>query len=88
VIERLGVHDPFLELAGVSSPDELHRRWPTAGFLRFRFRLDHLFSGPGLAWHAFEDTHPFGAESPWRGLSDHVPIIGTFSVAPSSHRGP
>ncbi len=81
VLDKLGVSDPFPAAVGSTSVDELRQRWPTAGFLRFRFRLDHLFSGPGLRWLAFEDTHPFGdSAGRWHGLSDHVPIVGTFSA--------
>jgi endonuclease/exonuclease/phosphatase family metal-dependent hydrolase len=54
--------------------------FPTAGFLRFRMHLDHLFSGGGLRWVDLEGTHPFG-KGPFRGLSDHVPLVGRFEVA-------
>ncbi len=50
--------------------------WPTAGFMRMRMHLDHVFSGRGLRWVDFEDTHPFGDRTaPFHGLSDHMPII-------------
>ncbi len=75
----LHVRDPFPEVLG-SSVDALRTAWPTAGFLRYRMRLDHIFAGPGLRWLDFEDTHPFGAPGPWDGLSDHVPIVGRFAA--------
>lgn len=55
-------------------------KWPTAGFMNLRMHLDHMFSGPGLAWVDFEGTHRFGQRNgSFRGLSDHVPIVGTFT---------
>ncbi len=73
--------------AGFEGAQELLRRidparprgFPTAGFLRLRMHLDHLFSGGGLRWLDVEGTHPFG-KGPFRGLSDHVPLIGRFEV--------
>jgi len=56
--------------------------WPTAGFMNLRMHLDHVFSGPGLSWLDFEGTHRFGQRGGlFRGLSDHVPIVGTFTFA-------
>lgn len=56
--------------------------WPTAGFMRLRMNLDHVFSGPALRWLDFEATHPFGDRtSPFHGLSDHVPLVGRCRVA-------
>ena len=55
------------------------RRFPTAGFLRFRMHLDHLFSGGAVRWRDLEGTEPFG-RGPFRGLSDHVPLIGRFEI--------
>jgi hypothetical protein len=58
--------------------------------MRMRMHLDHVFSGPALRWLDFDETAMFGSKSaPFHGLSDHVPIIGRCSVAPSrrdSHR--
>ena len=52
-------------------------KWPTAGFLRMRMHLDHVFSGPALRWVDFDGTTRFGdREGAFRGLSDHTPIIG------------
>lgn len=77
--DQLNVHDPFPEVFETPVMD-LRTSWPTAGFLRYRMRLDHIFAGPGLRWLDFEDTHPFGAEGRWDGLSDHVPLVGRFVV--------
>ena len=75
---RLSVRDPFPDVLG-QSVDQMREEWPTAGFMRYRMRLDHIFAGPGLKWVDFEDTHPFGdSEGRWHGLSDHVPIVGRF----------
>lgn len=89
ILDVLDVHDAFKELLGLPVVD-LRSEWPTAGFMRFRMRLDHIFAGPGLRWVDFEDTHPFGIESRWHGLSDHVPIVGRFvpkasTSAPTRH---
>ena len=53
------------------------RAFPTAGFMRLRMHLDHLFYGGGVTWVDLHGTAPFGdRKSPFAGLSDHVPIIG------------
>jgi endonuclease/exonuclease/phosphatase family metal-dependent hydrolase len=57
------------------SIDEL-ASWPTAGFMRLRMHLDHVFAGPGIRWLDFDDTHPFGDRTaPFHGLSDHMPLV-------------
>lgn len=57
------------------------REFPTAGFLRLRMHLDHLFSGPGVKWVDLDGTMPYGdARSPFHGKSDHVPLIARFVV--------
>jgi endonuclease/exonuclease/phosphatase family metal-dependent hydrolase len=61
------------------SPEELVRI-PSAGFMRLRFRLDHVFAGPRVRLLGFPHTYPFGVEHPMRGLSDHVPIMGSFVI--------
>jgi len=62
--------------------DEALVRWPTAGFMNLRMHLDHVFTGEGLKWLDFEGTHRFGQrQGAFRGLSDHVPILGTFTFA-------
>jgi endonuclease/exonuclease/phosphatase family metal-dependent hydrolase len=57
-------------------------QWPTAGFMNLRMHLDHVFSGGSLRWLHFDGTHKFGQKNgAFRGLSDHVPIVGTFTLA-------
>ena len=59
----------------------LPRGFPTAGFMRLRMHLDHLFSGAGVRWVDLKDTRPFGdLASPFHGLSDHAPLIGGFRL--------
>lgn len=79
MLERLPVRDPFPDAVGTNVLG-LRERWPTAGFLHFRMRLDHIFAGRGLECVDFEDTHPFGVAGRWHGLSDHVPLVGRFKV--------
>jgi endonuclease/exonuclease/phosphatase family metal-dependent hydrolase len=56
------------------------RGFPTAGFMRLRMHLDHLFSGNGVQWLDMDGTHPFGdKESPFSGKSDHMPLIARFT---------
>jgi endonuclease/exonuclease/phosphatase family metal-dependent hydrolase len=74
-----GLVDAFALAKGFAAEDL--NRWPTAGFMRFRFHVDHIFSGPGLEWVDFEGSHPFGLRGGrFHGLSDHVPLIGTCRV--------
>lgn len=57
------------------------RGFPTAGFMRLRMHLDHLFSGEGVRWLDLDGTAPFGDPSGrFHGLSDHVPLIGRFEI--------
>lgn len=52
----------------------------TAGFLRMRMHLDHLF-GHRIDWADLEGTRPFGdAAGAFHGLSDHVPLIARFET--------
>lgn len=81
--QQLGVSDSFCEMVGLPIHD-LRRKWPTAGFLQFRMRLDHLFAGPGLGVLDFEDTQAFGAAGRWHELSDHVPILARFDTQTTS----
>lgn len=76
-LERLGMLDPFPAAMG-TDPLRMRTEWPTAGFLNLRMRLDHIFMGRGLECLDFEDTHPFGREGRWHGLSDHVPLLARF----------
>jgi endonuclease/exonuclease/phosphatase family metal-dependent hydrolase len=56
------------------------RGFPTAGFMRLRMHLDHLFSGNGVQWLDMEGTRPFGDRgSPFFGKSDHMPLIARFT---------
>ena len=60
--------------------DEL-TSWPTAGFMRMRMHLDHVFAGRGLRWLDFDDSHPFGDRTaPFHGLSDHMPMVARLRV--------
>jgi endonuclease/exonuclease/phosphatase family metal-dependent hydrolase len=55
-------------------------KWPTAGFMNLRMHLDHVFSAQSLRWLHFEGTHRFGLKNGnFHSLSDHVPIVGTFT---------
>jgi endonuclease/exonuclease/phosphatase family metal-dependent hydrolase len=57
------------------------RGFPTAGFMHLRMHLDHIFSGSKVRWLDLRDTHPYGDPAgPFYGLSDHVPLIGSFQV--------
>ena len=56
-------------------------KWPTAGFMRMRMHLDHVFCGGSLRWLHFDGTHKFGQKNgTFHRLSDHVPIVGTFTM--------
>jgi endonuclease/exonuclease/phosphatase family metal-dependent hydrolase len=67
---RLGLIDP-------ADP----RAFPTAGFMRLRMHLDHLFTGNGVACQDLDGTSPFGdRRGAFAGLSDHVPLIGRFRL--------
>ncbi|WP_373045975.1 endonuclease/exonuclease/phosphatase family protein [Vulgatibacter sp.] len=55
------------------------RAFPTAGFMRLRMHLDHLFCSRDVRWLDLEGTHPFG-QGPFAGLSDHMPLIGRFRI--------
>jgi len=55
--------------------------WPTAGFMRMRMHLDHVFTGRGMRWLDFDETHPFGDRTaPFHGLSDHMPMVARCRV--------
>ena len=56
--------------------------WPTAGFMRMRMHLDHVFAGRGIRWIDFDETHPYGDRTaPFHGLSDHMPMVARCRVA-------
>lgn len=59
----------------------LERKHPTAGFMRLRMHLDHLFSGGAVRWLDLDGSAPFGDPSgSFHGLSDHVPLVGRFEL--------
>lgn len=60
--------------------DEL-ASWPTAGFMQMRMHLDHVFTGRGLRWIDFDETHPYGDRTArFHGLSDHMPMVARCRV--------
>jgi endonuclease/exonuclease/phosphatase family metal-dependent hydrolase len=80
LVEERGYEDAFARLYHMS-PSEL-RQWPTAGFMRMRMHIDHIFSGSALRWVDFDDTRVFGDKTAgFHGLSDHVPLMGRFALA-------
>jgi endonuclease/exonuclease/phosphatase family metal-dependent hydrolase len=57
------------------------RGFPTAGFLRLRMHLDHIFAGGGVQFVDLEGTAPYGDQgSPFCGKSDHMPLIARLAV--------
>ena len=75
LVEEHGWSDAFAAKLRLSNAEL--ERWPTAGFMRLRMNLDHVFAGTALRWLDFDATHPFGDRtSPFHGLSDHVPLVG------------
>ncbi len=57
------------------------REWPTAGFMRLRMHLDHVFGSPGVHFLDVSDSHPFGdRKGRFHGLSDHVPWVARLST--------
>lgn len=63
------------------SVDELVK-WPTAGFMRMRMHLDHVFGGRGVKWLDFDETHAFGDRAgAFHGLSDHTPMVARCRLA-------
>jgi endonuclease/exonuclease/phosphatase family metal-dependent hydrolase len=80
-----GFRDPFAQLHRMT--EEELRSWPTAGFMRLRMHLDHIFSGAALTWMDFDGSRPFGDRAAeFHGLSDHMPIIGRCHVASTQKR--
>jgi endonuclease/exonuclease/phosphatase family metal-dependent hydrolase len=68
------------EALGLADPAR-PRAFPSAGFLRLRMHLDHLFVGGGVRPIDFDGTLPFGdAKSPFAGASDHTPIVARLEV--------
>lgn len=53
----------------------------TAGFLRMRMHLDHIFASPEFGALGLEGTLPFGdVRSRFHGLSDHSPIVARIEL--------
>lgn len=74
-----GLRDGFADFWDFDENDLV--KWPTAGFMNMRMHLDHVFCGEGIEFVDFEDTHRFGQRNgTFRGLSDHVPIVGAFHL--------
>jgi endonuclease/exonuclease/phosphatase family metal-dependent hydrolase len=88
LLEQDGWTDAFAQRYRLTLAESTN--WPTAGFMRMRMHLDHVFAGTSLRWLDFDDTHPFGDRSaPFHGLSDHMPMVarcrirgGTIPPAP------
>ena len=79
LVEEQGWTDAFAQRYKLGV-DEL-TSWPTAGFMRMRMHLDHVFGGRGMKWLDFDGTHPFGDRTgPFHGLSDHAPMMGRCRV--------
>lgn len=79
LLGEAGFRSAEQELGLVQAGDP--RAFPTAGFLRLRMHLDHVFYGNGVYWLDLEGTHRFGdRRGPFSGLSDHVPIVGRFHL--------
>lgn len=58
-----------------------HDGWATAGFLRMRMHLDHVFGADGVEFESLDDTLPFGdPTSRFHGLSDHAPLVVTLGA--------
>ena len=58
------------------------RAFATAGFMKLRMHLDHIFHGNGVRFLDLEGTRPYDdRRSPFAGLSDHMPIIGRMRCA-------
>jgi endonuclease/exonuclease/phosphatase family metal-dependent hydrolase len=69
------------ERLGFIHPDD-PAAFPTAGFMRLRMHLDHVFCGNGVEFVDLDGTARFGERRGlFHGLSDHVPIIGRFRCA-------
>lgn len=80
LVERQGWIDAFAQRYRLTQQELA--TWPTAGFMRMRMHLDHVFAGRGLRWIDFEETRPFGDRTaPFHGLSDHMPMVARCRVA-------
>jgi endonuclease/exonuclease/phosphatase family metal-dependent hydrolase len=76
-----GFRSAQLDLGLIDGQDP--RAWPTAGFLRMRMHLDHVFHGGGVRFLDLEGSARFGdRRSPFATLSDHVPLVGRLRWEP------
>ncbi len=79
LVQESGWMDAFAQRYRLSLEELMS--WPTAGFMRMRMHLDHVFTGRGLRWVDFDDTHPYGDRTaPFHGLSDHMPIVASCKI--------
>ena len=78
LVHECGLRDVYLQYFGLD--ERSLRKHPTAGFLNMRMRIDHVLAGPGVSWLDFDDTAHFDAGGAFAGLSDHVPLIGRFTL--------
>jgi endonuclease/exonuclease/phosphatase family metal-dependent hydrolase len=77
--EEAGFHSAQAALGQID--ERSPRAFPTAGFLRLRMHLDHLFGGGGVRFLDLDGTAPFGdVSSPFAGKSDHVPLIARLDL--------
>ncbi|HET7753451.1 MAG TPA: endonuclease/exonuclease/phosphatase family protein [Anaeromyxobacteraceae bacterium] len=77
LVQEVGFTSAQAHLGAIDPTDP--RAFPTAGFMRMRMHLDHVFFGNGIRWLDLDGTCRFGDRtSLFAGLSDHVPIIGRF----------
>ncbi|MFO0610970.1 MAG: endonuclease/exonuclease/phosphatase family protein [Polyangiaceae bacterium] len=65
--EERGLRSAFSHRAGDT--------FSTAGFLRLRMHIDHLYASPSVKWIDGDGTHGFDEPGRFAGLSDHVPLI-------------
>jgi endonuclease/exonuclease/phosphatase family metal-dependent hydrolase len=82
--EEAGLVDALADAKGLRG--ERLRAWSTAGFMKKRMNIDRIYSSPQVRWLDFEGSRPFdghdGLRNRFAGLSDHVPLVGTLSLAP------
>ena len=80
LVEETGFKSAQAQLGALDLNDP--RAFSTAGFMRLRMHLDHVFFGNGVRWVDLDGTCRFGdRQGLFAGLSDHVPIIGRFRCA-------
>jgi endonuclease/exonuclease/phosphatase family metal-dependent hydrolase len=83
LVQDRGWVDAFAQRYSMSREELVS--WPTAGFMRMRMHLDHVFSGPALRWLDFDESHVFGDRTAsFHGLSDHVPMVARCRIVRAS----